>query len=357
MRNSGSREVIVVLGMHRSGTSAITGLLESFGLSIGKNVMPPTPNNPKGYFENKRIVDFNNLLLKISGVKWHEVFLLPCGFFSRGNLFKGQGKEAKELILEEFDFKGPLLIKDPRMCVLLPLWQPVFKSLNLTPSYILVNRKPAGVIRSLKQRDNLPAFRSEILWLYYNLCAELYSREGKRIFVNYEHLLDDPSGVVKILKAHLPFLKNDRHGGVNQYKKFIDPALNHHNHHHPNENLYFPETRQLNDIFNQACNEVQNQVSTIILDEIRNRLTIFLQELIYGYHTPDYSLETHLRDLINPDRKIDLNRDHLQLERLKRQLEDERIHKDEPKQSFAFHLKGILKKQAGLLKIIFLRKR
>jgi len=260
--------------MHRSGTSAVSGVLESLGFSIGKNVMPSTSSNPKGYFENQRIVNFNDHLLKLSGVNWADVFLLPFGFFQGEHPLKDQEKIIKKLILEEFNFNSPILIKDPRMCVLLPLWQPVFKELHLNPSYILVNRHPAGVIRSLKTRDNLSEFRSEKLWLYYNFCAELYSREERRIHISYDHLLTNLPEAVKHLRAYMPFLSNPGPGEDSIIKQFIDPSLNHHSLSHASENFHFPETGKVYRIIEQACNVDNFQELAIKMDDIRNRLDL-----------------------------------------------------------------------------------
>lgn len=258
--------------MHRSGTSAVTGVLESLGSGIGKSIMPPSPSNPKGYFENKRIVDYNDHLIKHSGFNWADVYLLPFGFFQEERSIKEHKEALKKIILEDFDAGYPILIKDPRMCILLPFWKVVFEELHLAASYVIVNRHPGGVVKSLKKRDNLSALRSEKLWLYYNICAELYSREENRLFISYDHFLTSFPETLNRLGSFLPFLTNKEPGRDSTIDQFIDPALNHHSPGHELENFYFRETGTVNDLIEQAGKTDNFEELAVNMDDIRNRL-------------------------------------------------------------------------------------
>lgn len=269
MTKSDSRNVIVVLGMHRSGTSAVSGALESLGFSIGKNIMPSTSNNPKGYFENKNIVDFNDHLLKQLGVNWADAYILPYHFIKGQQFFTEQKDLLKKLILDEFDLNGPILIKDPRMCILLPFWQPVFKELKLNPCYILVSRHPAEVCRSLKTRDNLTELRSEKLWLYYNLCAELYTRNERRHLISYDHLLSDRPSVASRLINYLPMPFVPGPDTEKRIFGFIEPGLNHHNIGNAPGKFKFTETVRLNNLLEHACKSVNFKGLEGKMDEIR----------------------------------------------------------------------------------------
>jgi hypothetical protein len=269
MTKSDSRNVIVVLGMHRSGTSAVSGVLESLGFSIGKNIMPSSSNNPKGYFENKQIVDFNDHLLKQSGVNWADVYKLPFNFFGGNQFFAKQNESIKRLILDEFDLSGPLLIKDPRMSVLLPFWMPVFRELQLNPYYILVCRHPAGVSESLKVRDNLTELRSEKLWLYYNLSAELYTREYNRLFISYDHLLTEIPEAANRFFQYLPLPVPPGPEAEERMSRFVEPGLNHHNIDHAGGSFSFAETGKVFDLLEHACKTVNLKGLEAKMDEIR----------------------------------------------------------------------------------------
>ena len=54
------QKCIVVLGMHRSGTSVLMGVLSMLGVELGLNLMAPTEGNPRGYFENQSICELND---------------------------------------------------------------------------------------------------------------------------------------------------------------------------------------------------------------------------------------------------------------------------------------------------------
>ena len=70
--------VIVVLGMHRSGTSALAGTFSQLGLNLGDELMPGTADaNPKGYFEHVRIVQAHDRLLAAFGMDWADPRPLP----------------------------------------------------------------------------------------------------------------------------------------------------------------------------------------------------------------------------------------------------------------------------------------
>ena len=71
-------ECIIVLGMHRSGTSALSGVLSHAGVFFGRNLLKELPENPKGFFENTEVVNFNEAILSREGVSWHNPYNLKA---------------------------------------------------------------------------------------------------------------------------------------------------------------------------------------------------------------------------------------------------------------------------------------
>ena len=63
-------KLILVLGMHRSGTSALSGLLVKSGMDGPIDMMPATENNPKGYYESAAVMKLNDQLLSKLGYQW-----------------------------------------------------------------------------------------------------------------------------------------------------------------------------------------------------------------------------------------------------------------------------------------------
>src|SRR5690349_3871672 len=72
------RTAYLVLGMHRSGTSAVTQLLSLAGARLPRNLMPGDEHNAQGYFEPWRIATFNDERLRAAGSAWDDVFAFPC---------------------------------------------------------------------------------------------------------------------------------------------------------------------------------------------------------------------------------------------------------------------------------------
>src|ERR1700722_9316263 len=71
---------LIVLGMHRSGTSALTGVLHHLGVALGERLMPTSPDNPRGYWEHNDIVDVDHRLMATFGRTWDDIRSLPAGF-------------------------------------------------------------------------------------------------------------------------------------------------------------------------------------------------------------------------------------------------------------------------------------
>ena len=64
--------LVLVLGMHRSGTSTLARGLRVLGVALGKNLLPAHPCNPKGFFEDAGLYAFNKALLAQLGLTWRS---------------------------------------------------------------------------------------------------------------------------------------------------------------------------------------------------------------------------------------------------------------------------------------------
>src|SRR5215467_6029736 len=71
---------LVVLGMHRSGTSALTGMLHHLGVTLGDRLMAATLDNPRGYWEHRDVVAAHERLMTALGWGWDDIRSLPPGF-------------------------------------------------------------------------------------------------------------------------------------------------------------------------------------------------------------------------------------------------------------------------------------
>jgi hypothetical protein len=189
---------VIVLGMHRSGTSALAGMLSMLGIQFGKSLFPPRADNPKGFWEHREIVDLNDRLLMALGSTWDDIRLPPSSWWCDEGLLPFRAQISQTL---RRDFTTARLwgIKDPRLCRLVPLWSDLLDQLGCRICFILIHRHPLEVAHSLRRRDGFDVRKSGLLWLQHNLLSEMWTRGQPRLFVSYDQILEHPDAMsVKI---------------------------------------------------------------------------------------------------------------------------------------------------------------
>jgi hypothetical protein len=187
---TGSRGV-VVLGMHRSGTSAAAGVVNLLGVPTVTegDLLPADAANPKGYWESDSLRAFDDELLAAVRRTW----LLP----PRRPLDWAREERVaplRRLAAARFrrDFGRPQWVwKDPRACLTLPFW---LDALALEPAIVLVHRHPLEVATSLAERDGLELRQSLALWERYVRSSLLVARGLPTLVTGYGELLADPVG-------------------------------------------------------------------------------------------------------------------------------------------------------------------
>ena len=227
-----SRRCILVLGMHRSGTSALTKALGLLGASLPREPMPAAADNPLGYWESPLIARFNNRLLVSAGTRWNDESPIATEWFADPARSTDRA-EAARLLAEEFTDTGTFVCKDPRICRLLPFWREVFEAAAVEPHAVIVFRDPLEVAHSLAARAAVPEFRpaaiaardrSLLLWLRYTIDAERYSRGLPRQAVEYAGLLADwRTALAPLVDAGL--VNEPSQSTAAAVDAFLDPAL------------------------------------------------------------------------------------------------------------------------------------
>lgn len=222
------RRCILVLGMHRSGTSALTRCLNHLGVDLGKTLVPPEKDsNPLGHWENARVVEFNERLLALLGRNCHDDRLLPADWQDRSEV-KSLEKDLKHLLEAEFSCPGPIGIKDPRLCRLLPAWMPQIRSSFGEPLVILALRHPSEVAGSLQRRNQLLMAQGYLQWTLHILEAERVTRDCRRFIVQFDSLLED--WATELLPI-MDLVGTDRYTSKSVHKSienFLTPSLRHH---------------------------------------------------------------------------------------------------------------------------------
>ena len=200
----GSRDAVVI-GMHRSGTSATANCLAELGL------LAPPPgdlingdlNNERGYWESDKLTKFDESVLRHLGGTWSAPPRSRTG---------GKRQMTTRCVLSDrgrpnwrwsIAAEPPRVMKDPRLCLTLPLWRRV---LPREPVAVLVFRDPLEVALSLQKRNEFPLTLSLALWHRY-VRQSLASLVGLPVLViEYARVLDEPrlwvDDLVRFLNAN-----------------------------------------------------------------------------------------------------------------------------------------------------------
>lgn len=222
------KKIVVVLGSHRCGTSALTHSLNVLGIHLGCNLNPPEPGvNDTGFWEDLDIVRLNDHLLETFEQSWCSIMPLDLSNF-RGKLAEPELKTAVELLQSKFSNTDIFGIKDPRMAKLLPFWQQVFARLDLQVSYIIACRHPMSAALSLAKRDHFPAFKAHWLWYGHLLASLYYTQNVPRLIVDYDQLMSHPKEQLARMSDYLGIPLQDHSPELRSYiEDFLTDSLRH----------------------------------------------------------------------------------------------------------------------------------
>ncbi|HXO90609.1 MAG TPA: sulfotransferase, partial [Stellaceae bacterium] len=203
------RPIVLVLGMHRSGTSLCSHILSALGVDMadripGPGAMSPTPDNPRGHWERWEIVEFHDRIFHLFNRdyfgRFHD-FALPVAWWAEPRIT--QIRREIVAFLETRMGDGYFGFKDPRTVRLMPVWHQIFNELKLAPKIVLCLRNPAQVARSLNARDGLDPEIGEYRWLVHMIDFFRYGGNFDYCAVKYEDWFDNPAGNIEKLKKFL----------------------------------------------------------------------------------------------------------------------------------------------------------
>lgn len=311
-----ARVCLLILGMHRSGTSAITRVLSLMGATLPDRLMPAVANNNEtGFWESKPLSLVHDAILKEVGSGWDDWRPIRFDRLSaeKRSEFKAQMRDVLE---EEFDDAKLFVLKDPRICRLVPIYIELFAEMGIEPRFVLPLRNPGAVAKSLAARDDMSPGFASLLWLRHVLDAEAETRAARRVLVSYDDLVDDWKPTIEeighVLGINWPRGVNDVSGEVGA---FLRPDLRHHagNADHLADTGYpawvgqaYASLGQLKNspgdsaqikILDRIGREFQNaspELSNVMFDELNARSRNFARRAFSLAGTP---LETDLSDL------------------------------------------------------------
>jgi len=193
--SSGDQTIVIVLGMHRSGTSTITRGLLALGVDLGTRMLGSAEDNPRGFWENRAIVNLNEAILAELGSSWDGLGLID---WNRVPEVRKQDlcRRACRAVVQEFGNSRTIAFKDPRTSRLLPVWQDACSALGLHDRYAIVLRNPVSVARSLEVRNGFSYEKSHMLWLLHVVPALLLTHGKPRCIVDYDRLIESPAAAL-----------------------------------------------------------------------------------------------------------------------------------------------------------------
>jgi hypothetical protein len=237
-QSSKKRTALVVLGMHRSGTSALARALSFFDYAQPSDLVRPQPDNPKGFWESRAIVRLNRNILDALGGTWSK----PGPFLLEGKgpresrnsleeaIWNRFGDAAIAVLKNAYPSEGPIVLKDPRINLFLPLWQRALDQAGYAPKFILIYRNPLEVAASLRERNRLGLRQSLLLWEQYNLAAMELCRNNAPIAVmGFDEFLRNPQTTLDMALTRLdvpaPLLGEE---AALELREFVAGADKHH---------------------------------------------------------------------------------------------------------------------------------
>lgn len=224
-----SSRAVLIVGMHRSGTSAVARGLKALSVYLGNDFLDAQPENPTGYWEDRGIVELNEHVLKTLGLKWDDAALITAKDFRGFAMWKLRRKAIRYVrrTFAQHDLWG---FKDPRTIRLLPFWLSVLRDCDAADAYVAVIRNPLSIAASLFKRQEMDRSTAYRLWLV-NMVPFFHELRNKElVVVDYDLLMQDPRAQLRRIASslHLPFRKETAAREIDLFTgEFLDHALRH----------------------------------------------------------------------------------------------------------------------------------
>lgn len=221
-----NKKIICIMGMHRSGTSLTAAAVHTLGINFGGNLMPAAKDNPKGFFEDIEMVALNDNLLAALNCNWRDIDRLNLS--PDLNLLKDFYPKARKLLHNKFNTQDTFAFKDPRTCLLLAFWRPLFHELGIETRYIISIRHPASIAESLHVRDNIGKDQAYKLTLLYNFRAIADGCTDPFLILDYDNTLVSAADTLYRIHRFIGNETKDIQGKMNKFAAHTEFGLRHH---------------------------------------------------------------------------------------------------------------------------------
>lgn len=194
---------LLVLGMHRSGTSAVSRMLQLAGADIGRDVTGASRGNDDGHWEDAFALAVHERLLAAFDARWDTPFPRPEGWISSDVAQQALCDVERYLAVTRAPYRC-WSVKDPRMCLFGKIWERAAEQTGLPLAALVVVRHPWEVAASLRMRDGISQETALLLWLEHMLEAISLAEQMPSRLITYHVLLDDWRGCADRIGSILP---------------------------------------------------------------------------------------------------------------------------------------------------------
>jgi hypothetical protein len=221
--------LVLVVGVGRSGTSLLSGVLGQLGLHIPKPEVKADDTNPRGFGEPRWVVDFHVRNLRKRRVTINDARPTAWATMAQTADDANVRAELREWLARELAQNGAIVVKDPRTSWFLPLWTRVAAELRVTPDFVTMLRHPAETLTSARKSygTTLTTASRAAAWVNVALETELATRGSRRAFIRYDDLLADWRREIARLGERIacPELVSPDAARAAGVDGFVDPAL------------------------------------------------------------------------------------------------------------------------------------
>jgi len=218
-----SKTAILIIGAHRSGTSAIAGYIGHLTrANFGSLMMQSQHDNERGFYENEKVVKLNDDLLQELYRSWEDPRPISESSFDSARL-NYLRKRSGDILSTEYKGADIIAIKDPRLSLTLPFWSSIIRAQGYKIQIVISHRRHQDIVASLRSREQLSEEHALYLTTLYVLSAEKHTRAFDRIWVDFDKALLDP----KYLSSRLATLLEDSQLETHP-TDWLDASLHHH---------------------------------------------------------------------------------------------------------------------------------
>ena len=218
-------DAILIAGYYRSGTSALSGMLQRLGVTL-HNDAEVNEHNPLGFYEIPELIEWDVGVFSHLGVDWTDVRGLPHGWWERADMARHFTK-LDEILRRRFSADPLWALKHPHLCRLFPIYERAITQAGHKPHVIHICREPWVVASSQHRKNGLARAHALLLWVDYLVSAERHARHLPRSWLTYQDLMADPAGELRRIEQDLGLeLCNRVPNGLSEAQAFLSGQLN-----------------------------------------------------------------------------------------------------------------------------------